>query len=124
MSFRLYFWGLSIITTLSLLAWLFVIFYIDPNESGLIGKLFFYASLILSLLGIFILLLSWLRQRFLGTDEAIETLGLSLRQGLLLTLTVSIIVFLQEKGYLVWWDGLLVVGGFFLIELYFLQKDE
>jgi len=48
---------------------------------------------------------------------------LSLRQGMLLSLLACGLLFLQSFRILVWWDGLLLLAGIFLIELYFLNKN-
>ena len=124
MSIRAYIWGLLVSTILALVAWIFVIFYIDPGESGIIGKIFFYASLFLFLSGLLVTFFVWLRKRFIGEDVAVETIGLSFRQGILLSTFSVIIIILFGLKYLVWWNGLLVLAGIFLAELYFLSKDK
>lgn len=109
---------------LALCAWLFVLFNIDPFESGIIGEIFFYFSFWLFLLGVWMNVLVWLRIKFLTGEGAIETMGLSFRQGFLLALLIISIIYLNAHGYLIWWIGLLVVAGIFLIELFFLSRTE
>lgn len=123
MSLRAYIWGLILSTVLALGAWLFVLFNIDPFESGIVGEIFFYFSLWLFLLGVLVNILVWLRVKFLRSEEAIETMGLSFRQGFLLALLGVSIIILNAHGYYTWWIGLLVTAGIFLIELYFLSRE-
>jgi hypothetical protein len=110
-------------TFLALGAWLFVLFNIDPFKSGIIGQIFFYFSFWLFLMGILVNILVWLRVKFLGGENAIETMGLSFRQGFLLALLVISIIMLNAYGYYTWWIGLLVIAGIFLVELYFLSRE-
>lgn len=123
MSLTAYIWSLILSTVLALGAWLFVLFIIDPYEAGIIGQIFFYFSLWLFLMGMLVNILVWLRVRFLGGENAIETMGLSFRQGLLLALLVVSIIMLNAYNYYTWWICLLILAGIFLIELYFLSRE-
>lgn len=123
MSLKAFIWSLILSTLLALGAWLFVLFNIDPYESGVVGEVFFYFSLWLFLLGVWVNILVWLRIKLLTGEGAIETMGLSFRQGLLLALLIVSIIILNAHGYFTWWIGLLVVAGIFLIELYFLSRE-
>jgi len=124
MSLKTYIWSLIFGSALALGAWVFVLFNIDPYESGIMGQILFYSSLGLFLTGIFVNVLVWLRLKFLGADQAIETMSLSFRQGFLLSLLLLLLVILRANEYLIWWVGLLVVAGIFLIELIFLSREE
>lgn len=124
MSLKAYIWSLMLSTLLAMGAWIFVLLKIDPYESGIVGQGLFYFIFWLMMLGIFVNVLVWLRVRFLGAEQGLLTMGLSFRQGFLLSLLMVILLVLRASGYLVWWLGLLVVAGFFLIELIFLSKEE
>lgn len=124
MSLKAYIWSLIFSTTLALSAWLFVLFNIDPYESGLLGQIFFYFSFWLFVLGVLVNILVWLRVRFLGGVQAMETMSLSFRQGFLLSSLFVALLILKANDYLVWWLGLLLVAGIFLMELFFLSKEE
>jgi len=123
MTLRTYVWGICIIVLFSFVALLGVIIYIDPDKSGLAGKAVFYAVLLFFLSGFLNLFLLWLRKKMLGRESAAINIGLSFRQGFLLALLTLGILILQGMRMLVWWDGLLLVAGIFLIELYFLSKE-
>jgi len=122
-SLTAYIWSLILSTMLALGAWVFVLFNIDPFEAGILGQGFFYFSFWLFLMGIMVNILVWLRVRFLGADRAVETMGLSFRQGFLLALLIVVMIVLNANGYLIWWIGLLVAAGIFLVELFFLSRE-
>jgi len=122
MTLKSYLWGIRFSTFLAFIAWGLVVFCADPERGGTVVKFVFYFTLFLFLSGIFILMLSFLRRK-LGKDGIVlSDLGMSFRQGMLLALLVAVLLILQSFRFLVWWDGLLVVAGIFLIELYFLTK--
>ena len=123
MTLRAYIWGMRTVTLLSLLALGAVIFYVDPENSGLIGIVLFYLAAFFVLSGIFNLCLLFIRRKLLGDELVAENIELSFRQGMLLSVIVLAILILQSYELLVWWDILLVIAGVFLIELYFLSRD-
>ena len=122
MTLKSYLWGMRFSTFLALSAWLLVIFYTDPEKGGAPVKFVFYLTLFLLLSGIFILMLSFLRRKIGKDGVVISDLGMSFRQGALLSLLVIALLVIQSFRYLTWWDGLLVVAGVFLLELYFLTR--
>jgi hypothetical protein len=124
MSLTVYIWSLILSTIMALGVWVFVLLNIDPYESGIIGQFFFYFSLFLFLMGIMVSILVWLRIKFLGGQSAIDTMGLSFRQGFILTMMIMGNIMLNAYGYFIWWTGLLLVAGLFLVELYFLSREE
>ena len=125
MTLRSYLWGMRVSTVFALVGWGFVLNHIDPEKTGPIGQLLFYASTFLALSGIFILFLTWLRRKAIrDEEEVLAGMGMSFRQGALLSLLSVSLLFLQSMRMLTWWDGLLVVAGIFLIELYFLSHKK
>ncbi|MFA6160283.1 MAG: hypothetical protein WC678_04340 [Parcubacteria group bacterium] len=124
MTLKSYIWGIRIITLISLVALGAVIYYVDPENSGLIGILLFYLVAFFVLSGIFNLALIFLRRKLLGSEMAVKNIDLSFRQGILLSIMILAVMILQSYQMLIWWDALLVVVGIFLIELYFLSSKE
>jgi hypothetical protein len=123
MTLKSYLLGMKIGAVLAFSAWLLILTNFDPIESGMFGKILFYGSLLLSLSAIFILILTWLRKKAtVGEEIAFAYVGASFRQGVLLALLTVILLILQSMRVLVWWDGLLVTAGVFLMELYFLTR--
>lgn len=123
MTLKSYVWGLRVINLISLSALALVIYLVDP-ESGFLAIGLFYVILFFALSGVFNTVLLGLRRIFLGQERSLESVSLSFRQGILLSLLVIVLLILQSLRLLFWWDGLLVVLGIFLIELYFLSKSE
>jgi hypothetical protein len=106
----------------SAVLWLVVIMRIDPTASIFIGQSLFFVSLFLMLTGIFALFFTWMRKMMSGGESAFVHLGMSLRQGMLLALLIIFLLIFQRLQILIWWDGLLLAAGFFIIELYFLTR--
>lgn len=123
MTLKSYLWGMKIGALAALIAWVLVLWQIDPDKSGILGQALFYASTLLFFAGIFILLFTWMRKIFSQDDEtAAQYVGMSFRQGVLMAILAVALLALQQMRILVWWDGALVVAGIFLIELYFLTR--
>lgn len=122
MKLKSYVWGMVLLSLILLLAFYLVAKNVDPTKSGAAGKALFYLVLFFFLSGLFNLLLLGTRKTFLGSEMAVYGLGLSLRQGILLSILAVSLLILQSYRMLVWWDGLLVLAGVFLLELYFLSR--
>lgn len=123
MTLNLYLWGMRLGTILSLAAFGLVVFWIDPEKSGIFSQVIFYLSLFLAFSGILTLFLTWVRRKLTEeTDSNFAYVGISFRQGILLSFLAVALLFLQSFKILTWWDGLLVVAGVFLVELYFLSR--
>jgi hypothetical protein len=122
MTLKAYLMGIRISTLAALVGWGLVVYFIDPEKTGIIGASIFYLSAFLSFAGIAILFLTWTRKKYSGSNFAFSHVGMSFRQGILLSGLVIILMILQSLGMLVWWDGLLATAGIFLIELYFLSR--
>lgn len=123
MTLKSYVWGMRIITLFSGLALGAVVYYIDPDSAGIFGKILFYLILFFVLSGVFNLFLLWLRKVLAGPETALANVGLSFRQGMLLAVLAIGLLILQSLRMLVWWDGLLLLAGIFLVEFYFLSRD-
>lgn len=123
MTLGAYIWGIRFVTLVSVAAFGLVINFVDPDATGLVGKVLFYLSLFFALSGILNLFFLWLRRKFMGIEMASMSVGLSFRQGNLLALFAVGLLIMQSFRVLVWWDGLLLLVGIFLVELYFLSRD-
>lgn len=108
---------------ISLAAWALVFTNIDPEKSGAPGWLLFYVSGFLFLASTFVLLLTWIWQKMQkDEDESMVFIGVSFRQGVLLSLLFIILLVFQQYRVLTWWDGTLSAAGIFLVELYYLTR--
>lgn len=122
MKLKSYIWGIALASLVSLSIFYLVAKNIDPDKSGIAGKALFYLILFFFLSAFFNLLLLGARRSFIGSDMLANGLGLSLRQGILLAILAVALLILQSYRALFWWDGLLVLAGIFLLELYFLSR--
>lgn len=122
MTLKSYLWGMRFSAILAFFAWALVLFYADPTKGGIPVKFVFYLALFLFLSAIFVLMLSWARRKAGNKEAVFSDLGINFREGILLALLAIALLILQSFRILVWWDGLLVVAGIFLAELYFLTK--
>lgn len=100
-----------------------VINYVDPEKSGIMGKVLFYLIFFFFLSSFFNLGLLEIRKRALGKEAVTLNISLSFRQGVLLAVFVVGLMLLQSLRILIWWDGLLLLAAIFIIELYFLNKQ-
>ena len=131
MSYRLSLWGLRIIALSALVSLTFLVIFTTPYQNQNLETQEFL-NIILSQVGLFIFLSSvfsiflfWIRRRRRDeqrTGSLRILLNVSVRQGILLALGVTILLILQSLRILTWWDGLLAIGAVFIIELYFLTR--
>ena len=122
MTLKSYAWGMCLVSLFSFIALSLAITYIDPEKSGIAGQVIFYLIFFFLLSSLINLLLLWIRKRALGNEAAALNVGLSLRQGILIALFVIGLLILQSMRILIWWDGLLLLAGIFIVELYFLSR--
>ena len=120
---RGYLWLIRIIGLLALSALVFIVIKIEPERSVWV-KVYFYLAFFLFSSALFNLFLLGLRRRVMRGELVGENIVLSLRQGILLSLLATGLLALQGFRMLLWWDGLLMVAGIFLIELYFLSNQD
>lgn len=83
----------------------------------------FALSALFALLGTFIGMGFGMRMIF-NAEVYKEHLGISIRQGLLLTLCIIGALGLQLLSVLTWWSGLLLMALIVIIELYFAAKSS
>lgn len=124
MTLKTYLWGMKISTFLSFAAWCLAVYYVDPETAGAFGRAFFYFSLFLALTGLFTLFFTTIRKKIINQGNAFFYLGTNFRQGFLAAVATIAILIFQSFRILTWWDGLLLLAGVFLVELYFLSKDR
>lgn len=122
MTLKSYIWGMRFVTLFSIAGLVAVVYCVDP-DAGPVGKMLFYFILFFVLSGILNLLFLRLRRRITTSETAFANVGMSLRQAMILALFAIGLLILQSFRVLVWWDGLLLLAGVFLVELYFLSKS-
>ena len=122
-NYKKYLLTIALTAAISWLAWGIVITKLDPYESTGLALGLFFLSLLFALIGSFTLLGFGLR-RWVGKDELHEQhLGVSLRQGALLSLCTILCIAFLMVGVLKWWNGLLLVTIAVLIEMFITSRS-
>ena len=110
-----------IATALCWASWLLVIFEVDPTTAGFYGLLIFYASMFLSLLGLFFLIGFGLRKLFNRREMEYKLVGTSFRQSFFFAAAVAGFFFLQSKYLLTWWNSIMLIAALVILEFFFLS---
>lgn len=121
--------GMWLVVVLGLVGTSLTVFFLNPYadldtlKENAFSLAALYSSLLFFFTGLFSLMLFWIKRKTSG-DEDIENvnMGVSFRQGLLLSVALVFMLALQSLRILVWWDALLAVGAVIMIELYFLAR--
>ncbi|MBD3238915.1 MAG: hypothetical protein GF332_04750 [Candidatus Moranbacteria bacterium] len=121
MTLRSYLTILLITSALAAVAWVLIIYYLDPGNAGFIGIFLFYSTLFSALVGLFSLVGFQLRRYFLNNELYYSLIGLSFRQAILLSLIIIGLLIFQSHRVLYWLDAILYIIAIFLIEVYFLS---
>lgn len=111
-------------TFFSLMAWLIVLFNLDPYESTKLSLPLFFLSFFFTLTGIFTIFLFFLKKWKSKNEVYLKHLSISLRQGVLLSICTNISLALLMLNLLRIWNGLLIVFLILLLEFYLSGKDE
>jgi hypothetical protein len=120
MSLKRYLILMSCMTLFCWLAWLVVLYFINPDEAGFVGFLLFYASLIVALVGTFSLFGFFLRVWFSKEEVIFRHLGVSTRQSIWFAILIVGSLLLLGVGYLRWWSELLLIMFLLLMEFFYL----
>ncbi len=112
-----------ILTVICWLAWVFVLFFINPEETGLIGFVLFHFSLFLAILGTASILGFIIRARF-NQGPVFKQVEVSFRQGIWLGLLIVGLLLLRGSGLLRWWNGLFLILFLMFLEFFFLSSRK
>ncbi len=114
--------GIISSSIITFIAWVLVLWYFDPTLTGGVGLVSFYLTLIFWLCGVLVLIFYGLKKKVLGSTLA--NLMVSIRQGVSLGLVFTLILMLQNFRLLAWWNLLLLVLAFVVVEVYQRIKVE
>lgn len=122
MSLKRYLLLMAISTIFCWLAWITVLFYINPESAGTTGLLCFYFSLFFALLGT-ISLLSVALRLVLKKDEApFKQVGISLRQSLWFSILITMSLALLGEDLFTWWSIGILIAALLILEAFFLTR--
>ena len=107
-------------------AWGIVLVNIDPFQDTGVGFAFFYASLFFALLGTISVFAFFVRQLF--SREALPMFRYvkrSFSDSFFISVALIVLLFLQGKAYLTWWNtGIFVLALAFILAFSFTNKKE
>ncbi len=124
MSLSSFLFGMGFGTVLGWIAWLIVLFQIDPETSGILGKIFFYLTLFVAVTGTASLLGFAARVFVLKVSVMFTHLAISLRQGVWFGLITVIALFLQAMELFGIWNIVILALIFGALEIFFLSKEK
>lgn len=117
MTLRPYLILMSVGALVCWLAWFFVLTNVDPEQAGVFGFLFFYASLFLALTGTFSVIGFLVKKVILKNDQAIfHHVKSTFRQGMLVATTIIAGLILLQTELLTWWTAILLILLFAIVE--------
>ncbi|MBN1258541.1 hypothetical protein JXA05_02175 [Candidatus Peregrinibacteria bacterium] len=96
---------------------------LSPFTSAPLSLILFYLSLFFAFTGTFTLSLFYYRSWKAKGEIHSAYLNTALRQGVLLSLMVTVAALFQRLRVLTWWDGILLLAIVLLIEFYFMAKE-
>lgn len=115
---------MSISTFLCWGAWLLVVFYLDPENAGIVGLSVFYITLLFALTGaLFFINFLWRR---LFNQEAIvaRQVGLSFRQAISFAIIFLGALYLQSQSLLNWLNIIFLILGLTVLEIFFVSRRQ
>jgi hypothetical protein len=109
MSLRLYLIVMALVSVCAFIAWLVVLFSIDPSKSGFLGYCLFYLTLEMTVLSSLTLFGTLLRVWFRKDQIVYKLVVRSLRQGVILSVLFLTALIFSGLNLLVWWVVVLLV---------------
>ncbi len=123
MTLKIYLWGIGLASLLAMTSFLAILWFFPPeNTQGIILFLLFF-SLFLALFGFFSLVGFYLRHRRFKDGAPIYFLGISFREGTLLSILVVGFLMMNALHFFHWWSALIFLALVVGIEAIFLYKE-
>ncbi len=117
MSVKQYLATMAFATLLGWGVWVLVLFYIDPTVADMVGFIFFYASLFLSLLGTYSVIALALKVIFIKNDVIIfRHTKKTFKQAFIFSTYLIISLFLLQKNLLNCWNFFILTSLYMFIE--------
>ncbi len=124
MTLRQYLILMTISAIFCWIIWGFVLYSVDPTTAGILGFVFFYLSLFLSLVGTMSVLGLLLRMKFGKEALVFKTVTTSFRQATLLGLLVIGSLILKSQRILTWWNIVFLVLALVIMEFFFISYEK
>lgn len=126
MTLRKYLILMSLASLVCWLAFILVIYYMNPISSGMIALIFFYLSLFLAIVGTFAIIGFLLRTKVLSGELIFKQVAVTFRQALWFGILAVFSLWLQSKNLLTWYNLSLQIIVLLILEFFFLstKKDK
>ncbi len=111
-------------TILCWVGFFMILLFMSPAESGKLTFLLFYLILGMSALGTFTIFGFWIRRIFSANELSFYNVIVSFRQGLWLSMVLTVSLYLQSKGLLNWINAVLFILSLSLIEFFCLNYQD
>lgn len=112
-------------TILCWVAWFFVVLNIDPFQDQGTGFGFFYISLAFAFVGTVSIISFLLRNHFSKQNTPMfKHVHRSFKDALFIAIVLVIMLFLQGKGYLNWWNTIILILAILLGAIFILSSKK
>ena len=117
MTIKEYLYLMAFSTLICWVAFVFVLFNIDPAQAGVLGFGFFYISLFLGIVGLFSIFGFLIKRRRVQQDDAVfRQVKKTFNQGILFGIFTVLALMLRQFGLLYWWNGIFIILLYILVE--------
>lgn len=120
---KIYLWGIGAASVLALASFLAIIWFFSPENAGGFILALLFSSLFLALCGFFSLLGFWARRKKYK-DLLLYSLGVSFREGTLLSVLLVGFLIMSALGIFRWWSALIFLITIVGIETGFLYQEK
>lgn len=124
MSFRGYILFMTLATIIFFVAWIVVLFSVDPYQADMLSFLFFYLSLFFTLVGVISIIGSVLRRTLIKDRVVFRQVITSFRQAILFSCLIIACLFLQGQRLLTWWNILFLISALVMMELFTISRKR
>lgn len=107
---------------ISFIAWIYVLFNIDPTQTSALGFLFFYASLCLTLIGLFSLIGFGARKIFMKQELDFRHVYVSFRQAVFIGFILIIALLLQSRNLFSWLNVIFLIIALTALDFFLVSK--
>ena len=115
---------MSLATLLSWIAFLVVIFSVNPFETVILGFVLFYTSLFFAITGT-LSLIGFLIRYFINKNQFItQQVVISFRQAILFSILIITGLYLQSYNLVAWWNLLILIIILMFVEITFLAINK
>lgn len=113
---------MTVATIICWAGWYTVVSLVNPNQTGFLGLLLFYASLTLALTGTFAVVGFFIRLFLLKQEMVFQKVIIAFRQAIFFALLIVGMLILQSGRLLTWYNGVFLIMGLTMLEFFLISK--